>query len=63
MLRFYWSLGRDIVKKKAESKWESIFFDAVSEDLRKMILGTKGFPTTNHRYMKRYYGMFGIILT
>lgn len=21
MLRFYWSLGKDIVEKKAESKW------------------------------------------
>ena len=27
MLRFYWSLGRDIVEMQAESKWGSSFFD------------------------------------
>ncbi len=31
MLRFYWSLGRDIVEKQAESKWGSAFFDTLSE--------------------------------
>ena len=25
ILRFYWSLGRDIVEKQAESKWEVLF--------------------------------------
>lgn len=62
MLRFYWSLGRDIVEMQAESKWGSAFFDTLSEDLRKMFPGTKGFSTTNLRYMKRYYDMFGEIL-
>ena len=62
MLRFYWSLGRDIVEKQAESKWGSAFFDTLSEDLRKMFPGTKGFSTTNLRYMKRYYDIFGEIL-
>ncbi len=62
MLRFYWSLGRDIVEKQAESKWGSAFFDTLSEDLRKIFPGTKGFSTTNLRYMKRYYDIFGEIL-
>ncbi len=62
MLRFYWSLGRDIVEKQAESKWGSAFFDTLSEDLRKIFPGTKGFSTTNFRYMKRYYDIFGEIL-
>lgn len=47
---------------QAESKWGSAFFDTLSEDLRKMFPGTKGFSTTNLRYMKRYYDMFGEIL-
>jgi len=59
MLKFYWSLGRDIVEKQAESKWGSAFFDTLSEDLKKMFPGAKGFSTTNLRYMKRYYSMFG----
>ena len=62
MLRFYWSLGRDIVEMQAESKWGNSFFDTLSVDLRKMFPGTKGFSTTNLRYMKRYYDMFGEIL-
>ena len=36
MLRFYWSLGKDIVEKQAESKWENSFFDTLSEDLKKV---------------------------
>lgn len=35
MLRFYWSLGKDIVEKQAESKWGNSFFDTLSEDLKK----------------------------
>lgn len=62
MLRFYWSLGRDIVEMQAESKWGTAFFDTLSEDLKKMFPGAKGFSTTNLRYMKRYYNMFGEIL-
>ena len=62
MLRFYWSLGRDIVEIQTESKWGSGFFANLREDLRKMFPGTKGFSTTNLRYMKRYYDMFGEIL-
>ena len=30
MLEYYWSLGRDIVKKKADSKWGSGFFNQLS---------------------------------
>lgn len=62
ILRFYWSLGRDIVEKQAESRWGSAFFDTLSEDLKKMFPGTKGFSTTNLRYMKRYYDLFGGIV-
>ena len=62
LLRFYWSMGKDIVEKQAESRWGTAFFETLSEDLRKMFPGTKGFSTTNLRYMKRYYDMFGEIL-
>lgn len=62
ILRFYWSLGKDIVEKQAESRWGSAFFDTLSEDLKKMFPGTRGFSSTNLRYMKRYYNLFGEIL-
>lgn len=34
MLKFYWSLGRDIVAMKAESRWGSKFFKNLSKDLK-----------------------------
>ena len=34
MLEFYWSLGRDIVARKAESKWGSDFYNQLSIDLK-----------------------------
>ena len=43
MLRFYWSLGKDIVEKQAESKWGNSFFDTLSEDLKKCSQGQKAF--------------------
>lgn len=59
LLRFYWSIGKDIVNMQAESKWGGAFFETLSEDLKKMFPGAKGFSTTNLRYMKRYYNLFG----
>ena len=36
MLEFYWSLGRDIVQMKAESKWGSGMFNQLSLDMKAM---------------------------
>lgn len=33
MLRFYWSLGKDMVEMRAESRWGSKFYDSLSKDL------------------------------
>ena len=54
-LEFCWNLGRDIVAKKAESKWGSGFFNQLSLDMRAMFPGEKGFSVTNLKYMKRWY--------
>lgn len=35
MLKFYWSLGRDIVALKAEARWGSKFYKNLSKDLKK----------------------------
>ena len=51
MLIFYWTLGKDIVKLKAESKWGSGFYENLSLDLQKIIPNTKGFSVTNLKYM------------
>ena len=51
MLEFYWSLGRDIIQRKAESKWGSGFFNQLSLDMRATFPGEKGFSSENLRYM------------
>lgn len=58
MLEYYWSLGRDIVKKKADSKWGSGFFNQLSDDMRSMFPNETGFSVTNLKYMKRWYSFY-----
>ena len=58
MLEYYWSLGRDIIKKKAESKWGSGFFNQLSADMRSMFPNETGFSSANLRYMKRWYQFY-----
>jgi predicted nuclease of restriction endonuclease-like (RecB) superfamily len=48
-------LGRDIIKKRAESKWGSGFFNQLSADMRSMFPNETGFSVTNLKYMKRWY--------
>lgn len=55
MLEYYWSLGRDIIQKQAESKWGSGFFNQLSHDMRSMFPNETGFSTTNLKYMRRWY--------
>ncbi|MDR0711031.1 MAG: DUF1016 N-terminal domain-containing protein, partial [Prevotellaceae bacterium] len=62
MLRFYWSLGRDIVKLKAESKWGDGFFNNLSLDLRNELPNINGFSPRNLRYMKSFYLLYNQLL-
>lgn len=55
MLEFYWSLGRDIVALKAESKWGSDLYNQLSVDLKQTFPQQKGFSVTNLKYIKRWY--------
>lgn len=55
MLGFYWSLGKDIVALKAESKWGSDFYNQLSIDLKQTFPQQKGFSVTNLKYIKRWY--------
>ena len=57
-LEYYWSLGRDIVRRKAESRWGSGFFNQLSLDMRQMFPDEKGFSSANLRYMKRWYEFY-----
>ncbi len=58
MLMYYWSVGKDITERRADSKWGNKFFQNMSMDMSDMIPNTKGFSPTNLRYMMRFYGLF-----
>lgn len=58
MLEFYWSMGRDIVELRAESKWGNGFFNQLSLDLKTAFPNETGFSVTNLKYMKRWYTFY-----
>lgn len=58
MLRFYWELGRDIVEKKAESRWGSGFMKNLSRDLKILNPDATCFSQTNLLYMKNFYQLY-----
>lgn len=58
MLMYYWSVGKDISERRADSRWGNKFFQNMSMDLADMIPNVKGFSPTNLRYMMRFYELF-----
>lgn len=58
MLQFYWELGRDIVEKKAESRWGSGFMKNLSRDLKEINPDATCFSETNLLYMKNFYRLY-----
>ncbi len=62
MLRFYWSLGKDMVDMHAESRWGSKFYDSLSKDLVSAMPDQKSFSPRNLRYMSQFYQMYSKIV-
>ena len=58
LLRFYWSTGEDIIKKKAESRWGEGVITSISQDLTAALPGVKGLSPTNLGYAKRFYSLY-----
>ena len=63
MLKFYWSLGSDIVTLQAESRWGSKFIKNLSADLRDALPGVKGLSETSIRYASRQYLLYKQYIT
>lgn len=63
MLRFYWSLGRDIVARDAENVYGSGFYRNLSQDLKEVIPEAKGFSRQNLQYMKKMYLLYNAEFT
>ncbi len=55
LLRFYWSVGRDIVARDAENKYGSGFYKNLSQDLKDALPESDGFSRQNLQYMKKMY--------
>jgi predicted nuclease of restriction endonuclease-like (RecB) superfamily len=58
LLKFYWSLGQDIVERDFENTYGSEFFKNLSLDLKEEFPETKGFSPTNLGYIKRFYMLY-----
>lgn len=58
MLRFYWTLGKDISQMGRESKYGSKFYTTISTDLKDVLPGVKSFSPTNLKYMRYFYEMY-----
>lgn len=56
-LRFYWTVGRDIVAMHIEERWGHGILKQLSNDLSKQ-LDRKGFSVTSLGYMKRFYLLY-----
>ncbi len=63
MLQFYWELGKDIVEKKAESRWGSGFMKNLSRDLKEVNPDATCFSETNLLYMKNFYRLYQPYIT
>ena len=55
MLRFYWSLGRDISRMSEEAKYGPGFYQSVSSDLKGLFPDIHSFSVTNLKYMRYFY--------
>ena len=61
MLKFYWSLGKDMVDMHAESRWGSKFYTNLSKDLASAMPEQKSFSPTNLKYMTYFYQLYSQI--
>ena len=58
MLRFYWSIGKDIVERQYDNKYGSHFFETLSRDLISTLNNPKGFAPTSLKYTKYFYSLY-----
>ena len=58
MLKFYWSLGADIVRLEKDQPWGSKFMQRVSADLKAWMPEAKCFSPTNLKYMRRFFKLY-----
>lgn len=58
MLKFYWSLGADIVRMEPNQPWGSKFMQHLSEDIRREIPAAGCFSRINLYYMRWFFELY-----
>lgn len=59
MLKFYWSLGADIVRLEKNQPWGSKFMNRISADLKVWMPEAKCFSVRNLQYMRLFVELYG----
>ena len=62
MLRFYWSVGEDIVRRQYENRYGSHFYANLSKDLKRELGLRQGFSPTTLKYTKYFYQLYSQLL-
>ena len=55
LLKLYWNLGENIIKKQAETKWGSGFLNQLSADLTETFPDMQGFSKRNLELIRKWY--------
>ena len=58
LIRFYWSIGENIVRLQANAHYGDSLLYRLSEDLQQVFPNVKGFSYRNLHYMKNMYEVF-----
>ena len=62
MLKFYWSLGRDIVELQIEQKWGEKVISCLAQDLREALPNVSGLTKRNIYYCKQFYALYAPVI-
>ena len=58
MLRFYWSVGKDIEERQFDNRYGSHFYENLSRDLSLALNNRKGLAPTSLWYAKSFYSLY-----
>ena len=62
MLRFYWSVGEDIVRRRFENRYGTHFYANLSKDLKRELGLSQGLSATTLKYTKYFYQLYSQLL-
>lgn len=63
LLKFYWSVGKDIVERQYDNRYGSHFYENLSYDLISALNNKKGLAPTSLWYTKSFYSLYYQLFT